>query len=183
MGTTAKGALSTKAVVIAAAAVVAAIGIATVVIVTNITGKETSSGGIGYSTEAKVILSQEELQAAANAAWQNAQNGSVALLYEDGAYSDDGINFSCYIVNSPFNAYDMFLAIYADVELTDQLFLSQLVPPGSGFNTLKLSRALEQGDHEVYVVLTQVKTDEETGEEAICNQVIHTIPFHVVEKE
>jgi hypothetical protein len=42
-----------------------------------------------------------------------------------------------------------------------------------------LEHPLDAGDHTVYVVLTQVKTNEETGEEEVANQVIHTMEFHV----
>jgi hypothetical protein len=38
---------------------------------------------------------------------------------------------------------------------------------------------LENGDHTVYVAFTQVKNDEETGEEVIANQVVFTMDFHV----
>lgn len=138
---------------------------------------------IGYSTEAKVMLDQDSLQAAMDAAMENARNGNVGLRYKNNAYSDDGINFSCYIVNSSSNAYDMFLTIYADAELTDQIFLSELVPPGSGFENITLEHSLENGDHRVYVALTQVETDEETGEQSIRNQVVHTMDFHVTMSE
>jgi hypothetical protein len=63
--------------------------------------------------------------------------------------------------------------------MTDQLYLSKLVPPGSGFEEIELEHPLDQGDHTVYVALTQVETDEETGAQTIRNQVIHTIDFHV----
>jgi hypothetical protein len=73
----------------------------------------------------------------------------------------------------------MFLNIFADSDLTDELYLSQLVPPGSGFEEITLEHPLSKGDHMVYVALTQVETDEETGEQTICNQVVHTMDFHV----
>lgn len=176
--------LTSKVVIITAVVVaLAAVG-AAVAIVINVTNKEeTPERGIGYSTEASVILNQEELQAAMDQAMENARDGNVALLYKNNAYSTDGSNFDCYIVNSASNAYDMFLTIYADIEMTDEIYLSRLVPPGSGFNTIELEHPLEPGDHEVYVVLTQVKVDEETGEEFAHNQVVHTMDFHVVEGE
>lgn len=74
----------------------------------------------------------------------------------------------------------MFLTIYADAELTDQIFLSGLVPVGSGFEQITLDRALEPGDHSVNVVVTQVDTDED-GVQVIKNQVAHTMDFHVEE--
>ena len=136
---------------------------------------------LGYSADAKVMLDQNSLQAAVSAAMENAQNGNIALLYKNNAYSEDGVNFECYIANSAYNIYDMYLTIFADAEMTDQLFLSQLVPPGSGFENITLEHALEPGDHTVYVGLTQVETDEETGEQAIQGQVFHTMDFHVTQ--
>lgn len=136
---------------------------------------------IGYATEATVMLDQDSLQAAFDQAMQNAAEGNVGLKYKNNAYSTDGVNFECYIANSDSNIYDMFLAIYADAEMTDQIFLSGLVPPGSGFEKISLEHALDTGDHTVYVALTQVDTDEETGEQVLKNQVIHTMDFHVTE--
>ena len=69
---------------------------------------------------------------------------------------------------------------YADLELTDQIFLSGLVPPGSGFERITLNRPLDEGDHTVYVSLTQVDIDE-NGQQVIKNQVMHTMDFHVGE--
>lgn len=134
---------------------------------------------IGYSTEAKVMLDQDSLQAAFDEALKNAEDGYVGLKYQNDAYSTNGTDFECYIANSESNIYDMFLTIYADAELTDQIFLSGLVPPGSGFENITLEHALEPGDHTVYVALTQVDTNEETGEQTIKNQAMHTIEFHV----
>lgn len=136
---------------------------------------------IGYAAEAKVMLNQDSLQAAFDAAMQNAAEGNIGLKYKNDAYSTDGTNFECYIANSEANIYDMFLTIFANSELTDQIFLSGLVPPGSGFENITLERSLDPGDHLVYVALTQVETDEETGEQAIMHQVVHTMDFHVTQ--
>lgn len=133
---------------------------------------------VGYATNATVMLDQNALQAAMDEAMRNAKDGNVALLYKNNAYSENGKDFTCYIVNSTSNKYDMFLTIYADAALTDQVFLSGLVPPGSGFEQITLDRALEAGDHTVNVVLTQVDTDE-SGQQVIKNQVAHTMEFHV----
>jgi flagellar basal body-associated protein FliL len=170
-----KGASSVKVVVIAAAVVVVAVVAAAVMIVRS----QASSSNIGYATEAKVMLDQDSLQAAMDQAMENAKNGNVALMYKDNAYSTNGTDFECYIVNSASNAYDMYLTIYSDLEMTDELYLSQLVPPGSGFENISLEHPLDTGDHTVYVVLTQVETDEETGEQTAHNQVVHTMDFHV----
>lgn len=137
-----------------------------------------STPKVGYSTEAKVMLDEDALQAAVDEALANAEKGLVSLQYQNNAYSTDGKTFSCYIANAPTNLYDMFLTLYADPELTDQLLLTGLVPPGSGFEEITLEHELEAGDHTVYVAVTQVDTDED-GNQVIIHQVIHTIQFHV----
>lgn len=173
-----KPALSNKVVIGAAAVVVAAVvGVGAFIVSRQ--PAETSGPTIGYATEATVMMDQDSLQAAIDEAMQNAQDGYVGLKYRKDAYSEDGKKFTCRIINSDANIYDMFLTIYADAELTDQIFLSGLVKPGSGFEEIELDRALESGDHTVYVALTQVDTDEETGEQVIKNQVMHTMDFHV----
>lgn len=135
---------------------------------------------VGYAMEATVMLDQNSLQAAMDEAMKNAADGNVALLYKNHAYSDNGTDFSCYIVNSASNKYDMFLTIFADTEMTDQIFLSGLIPPGSGFENITLDHALEPGNHEVVVTVTQVDTDE-NGQQVIKHQVSHTMDFHVTQ--
>jgi hypothetical protein len=169
--------LSNKTVLLAAVMVVVAIIIAAAVIIT--TQKKSSDLTVGYATEAKVMLTQNELQAAMDKAMENAKDGNISLLYKNNAYSSDGENFECYLVNSSGNAYDAIFAIYANADMTDELFLSQLVPPGSGFENITLEHPLDEGDHTVYVALTQVKTDETTGSQTAGHQVIHTMEFHV----
>lgn len=172
---------STRTVIMIAAIVIAiVIAIAAAVVLRG--GDRKSDGpAIGYSAEARVMLDQDSLQAAMDRAIENAKGKNVSLKYKNNAYSTDGVNFDCYIVNSASNLYDMFLTIYADAELADQIFLSELVPPGSGFESITLDHALDAGDHTVYVGLTQVQTDEETGEQTLVAQVWHTMDFHVTE--
>jgi hypothetical protein len=156
--------------------VAAVVAVAAVVVAQS---RKSNDLGIGYAAEATVMLDQDSLQAAMDKAMENAREGNVALQYKDNAYSTDGSNFDCYIVNSASNLYDMFITIYADLDMTDELYLSQLVPPGSGFEHIKLEHPLDSGDHTVYVALTQVETDEETGEQTVHKQVVYTMDFHV----
>ncbi len=131
---------------------------------------------VGYDNSAMMILTEDDLNAARDLG-TSAEN-EVALLYKNNAYSTDGETFSCYIVNNPRNDYDMFLTIYSDMEMKDEIFLSGLVPPGGGFEEITLERKLNEGDHTVCVVVTQVDTDE-SGAQVIKNQVSHTMEFHV----
>lgn len=171
--------LSNKVVIGAAAVIVAAV-IGVGAFIAARLPAESDTPTIGYAAEAKVMLDQDSLQAAFDEAVANAEKGNIALRYRNDAYSDDGTNFSCYIANSQNNMYDMYLTIFADAELTDRLFLSGLVPPGSGFEEITLDHALEPGDHTVYVALSQVETDE-SGKQLLGNQIIHTMVFHVTQ--
>jgi len=180
--TTAKHGSSNKLIIgIAAVAVAASVGVAAYTVVSHSKGNDgDGSNRVGYATEAKVMLDEDSLQAAIDEAMANARNMNVALDYKNNAYSDNGKDFECYILNSASNAYDMYLGIYSDPKMTDQLFLSGLVPPGSGFENITLDKELPVGDHRVYVMLTQVK-DDENGDQIIHNQVSHTMDFHVSE--
>ena len=126
---------------------------------------------IGYAMDSVVVLEPQEISVPAGA-------GEIALLYRNNAASEDGLNFDCYIGNSLDNAYDMFLAIYADPEFTDRIFLSKLVRPGEGFEHITLDKSLEPGDHEVYVAMTLVDRDE-NGRQVIVDQAIFTMDFSV----
>lgn len=167
-----------KWLILLLAVLILLVGAVLVVVLLRGNGSDDNSQQIGYSAEARVMLDQDSLQAAFDAAVENAAKGNIALQYQNDAYSTDGTTFTCRIVNSKNNMYDMYLAIYADAELTDQLFLSELVPPGSGFEEITLDHALEPGDHTVYVALSQVETDE-NGNQIQGNQVMHTMDFHV----
>ena len=135
---------------------------------------------IGYATDASVFTDQESIQAFMDEALRNAQDHYVSLWYQNNAFSEDGVNFTCRIGNSASNLYDMFLIIYADADMTDQIFMSQLLRPGMGFEKIKLDRSLEPGTTTVYVVVTLVHTAED-GTQTIKSQVSHTMDFNVSE--
>lgn len=164
-------------IAICVAAVAVVVAIASVAFVfTRDNGSDAS--GLTYGSNIGVVTSQEELDAAMAAAAANAADRQIALKYQNDAESSDGKTFECYLMNSENNLYDAFFTIFADANLTDQLFLSDLVPRGSGFTEITLDRALEEGDHTVYVVITLVKTDED-GTESIASQATYTMDFHV----
>ena len=102
---------------------------------------------------------------------------TIGLQFKNDAYSDDGLNFDCYIANPARNGRDMFLAIYADAELTERLFLSGLVAPGYAFERITLERPLPEGDHAVAVAFSQV--EELDGQQTMRAQALVTMDFHV----
>lgn len=136
-------------------------------------------GGIpnlSYATTGTTVVDdQDALQAAVDEMNRIASQRGVALEYKGSASSTDGKVFSCYIANSNLNSYDMYIDVYGDAELTDHLFLSGLIRPGTAFDSIELEHPLEPGKHTVYCAFTQVEEDLET----IHAQVLVTMEFFV----
>lgn len=130
---------------------------------------------IGYAEGVTVVEDPDALQKAVDEMYKKAEEGSIALEYKNDASSEDGETFSCYIANSLSNSYDMYIQIFADAELTDELFLSGLLRSGTAFDTITLNHALNPGANLVYVAFTQVEEDLET----IHAQVFVTMNFNV----
>ena len=130
---------------------------------------------IGYADGVTVVEDPDALQKLVDEMYQKAAEGTIALEYKNDALSTDGTNFSCYIANSVDNKYDMYIQIFADQELTDQLLLTGLIRPGSAFDNIALEHSLDAGTHRVYVAFTQVEEDLAT----IHAQVFVTMDFTV----
>lgn len=109
-----------------------------------------------------------------------APRGSIALRYKYQARSSDGINFSCKLGNSDANQYDLYFDIYADADLTDQIFLSGLVPPGMALENITLLHPLPVGTTTAYVSFNQVEIDGE-GNQSLLSQTLVTVDFIVGE--
>jgi hypothetical protein len=121
----------------------------------------------------------EAYQQALETIREEAEKPPIGLEYKNDAYSDDGSTFSCYIANAARNQFDMYIDIY-DETMTEELYLSGLLRPGSAFESLTLNRPLSEGTHELFVAFTQVKPTED-GDFAIQSQVIIIMDFHVSE--
>lgn len=164
-----RGSAVSKILIILIILLLLAVGVVGFFLIKNMNNKDTRVG---------LALTQEELDSAMEDAQAYARSGSIALRYKNSAYSEDGQLFTCYLMNSQFNAYEMYVTIYADEAMTDEIFTSGLISPGRGFDQIKLNRALEKGTHTVSVLLTQVDTDEE-GTQTIVGQASHTMDFIV----
>lgn len=102
-------------------------------------------------------------------------NNAMTLEYNGNAASTDGTNFICYIANAADNEYDMYVDIYSDAGLKNEIYLSGLFAPGTGLQEITLNEPLESGSHTVYVAFTQVEDDHST----IHNQVVVTMQLDV----
>lgn len=120
-----------------------------------------ASGGIIHYDEAAVALDEDSLKSQYSDAMKAAE-GTMALKYRNEARSSDGTNFSCYIGNSTANKYDMYANIYLDEDLTEQVLLTGLIPPGSGIQEFESEIPLSPGTYDTVLVLTQVEDDHST---------------------
>lgn len=130
---------------------------------------EAEEPGLKYAAEGVVVLEDD------GGIYDVLEPNAIALEFKNDAYSSDGKTFACYLGNSALNEYDMYVAIYGDSALTEQLYVSGLVPPGSGFEEITLDKELPEGDHRVYIAFTQMENPE-----TIHGQTIYTMDFHVV---
>lgn len=130
---------------------------------------------IGYEEGVTVVDDPDALQNAVNSAYAQAAKMGVPVEYQNDAVSPDGDVFGCYIANPVESDYDIYIQIFADAELSDQLYLSKLISPGNAKREIQLERKLPAGDHRVYVVYTQVEDDHAT----IREQAIVTMDFTV----
>jgi len=131
------------------------------------------NGQLGYQGNV-VVSDQDDLQALADGMMERAQEGNMALEMQNVARSTDGKKFACYIANSIKNSYDMFLAIYLDDALTDQVMITGLIAPGSAIDNFETSKKIENNTS-AYLVLTQVEADRST----IHSQVVVQIDLKV----
>lgn len=169
-------------VIIILVAIIAVAAVAIALILTNRGPDETVNIGdtdtplLGYA-EGVVAVEQDDLQAAVDAMFAKAKEGTFVTEYRNDAYSSDGETFACYVGNSSMNNYDLYIQIFADAELSDQLYLSGLLRPGTVFDEITLDHPLEDGIHRVYVIFTQVEEDLAT----LHGQITLTMDFHVGE--
>lgn len=134
---------------------------------------------IGYATNA-VTTDPETLQQAIDEANRKASEPGMSLEYKDTAFSADGKTFKCYIANSENNAYDMFFTLYADEAMTDILFLSELLRPGSRFEEITLEKTLEPGTYDAYLVHTEVRDNEEDASKLQVIKAQLATTYHLV---
>jgi len=142
------------------------------------TDNNTNSLIIGYAEEGVTVVDDvDALQREYDEMLEASKQKGMTLSYQNDAKSADGIHVDCYIANHASNAYDMFIAIYADDQFTDELYMSGLLRPGTAFNEITLERQLEPGEHTVNVVYTQIEVVD--GEQTIHDQNIVTLNIHV----
>jgi len=117
---------------------------------------------IGYAYDGVTIVDeQEDAEEVLRKMQEEADKSSISLSFKNQAFSTDGINFDCYLANPTENPYDMYIQIFADQAMTDEVFLSGLLRPGTAFETIALNHELNAGTHTGVCIFTLVDTAED----------------------
>lgn len=132
---------------------------------------------VGYAEGVTAVEDPDAFAKAMDKMLEESEGYGMSLEYKHIAESSNGKDFTCYLANSAENQYDMFIAIYGDEALTDELFLSGLLRPGTAFDHITLNRALEPGVTNCTVAFTQVEVVD--GQQAIHDQSLIGVEFHV----
>lgn len=140
--------------------VLVAVGVCVFLWYRNREKDDDDSGKLGYEATAVVVTDPDELQKMVDDMAN--QNGKISLEYKNVAQSSDGSNFDCYIANSASNVCDMYIGIYTDATYEEELYLTQLMKPGSGITSFKCNKKMEPGHYDVVLVFTLVEDDHKT---------------------
>lgn len=120
------------------------------------------SGRVTLPYEAgAVMMDEESLQKQVEAMHDQADEG-IGVRYKRVAVSNDGENFVTEIGNSISNSYDMYLDIYMDDSLEEEIYVSGLLQPGASIYEFKINKKLDPGEYESVLVFTQVEDDHAT---------------------
>lgn len=101
--------------------------------------------------------------------------GNISLEYKNEAESTDGTHFICYLANSDLNTEDMFIAIFTDANMTEQVYLSGLLRPGTSIQEFDSEIPFEKGKHSVVCMFTSVGDDHESMTSQIAVEVMLTV--------
>ena len=135
---------------------------------------------MGYAAEATVSDDPDALQKWYDEAKARANGPSLTTEYQENAFSKNGIDFDCYLANSPLNELDAYYEIHGDIAFEDELYKSDLLRPGTALRKITLNHALNPGEHEVYVTFNQVM--EQDGVLDFYQKRVFTVTFHVTQE-
>lgn len=143
-------------------------GLVVGVVLENAEDSRKPSNTLQYLVDGKLeydngaIVFDKDQQQGASDLYQEVEDGYISLSHKNQAYSTDGENYACYINNNPDNKYDIYVTVYNNQNADEMLYISGLIPPGSGIDHFKSEVKLDPGEYDALLVVTQVEDDHET---------------------
>lgn len=129
----------------------------------NENGSQSESTGKQIPLEVTAgVLSPDKLKEWNEQALKEMEDNQIPIIYSPTAKSEDGVNFTCDIGNPEGAKYYMYLDLYADTSLEEEVYLSGLIEPGKGITSFTTNRAFPQGETDAVLVFTTVQDDMKT---------------------
>lgn len=90
------------------------------------------------------------------------EDNQIPIIYSPVVNSKDGETFACQIGNPAGAKYYIYLDMYSDTTLEEEIYLSGLLAPGQGITSFKTSKKFPEGETDVVLVITTVQEDRNT---------------------
>lgn len=124
---------------------------------------ENSTGGKQIPLEINAgVVSPDKVKEWNEQAIKEMQDNEIPMIFSPTATSTDGVNFECEIGNPPGAKYYMYLDLYSDTSLEEEVYLSGLLEPGKGITSFSTSKTFPKGETDAVLVLTTVRDDQKT---------------------
>lgn len=124
-------------------------------------GESTSGNQIPLEVNAGV-LSPDKLKEWNESVLAEIEDNQVPIIFAPTATSVDGENFSCEIGNPAGAKYYIYLDMYSDTSLSEEVYLSGLLAPGQGITGFKTNKSFSTGETDIVLVITTVQDDRKT---------------------
>lgn len=122
-----------------------------------------TSGGKQIPLEVNAgVLNPDKMKEWNESILRDMEDNQIPIAFSPTAISTDGTNFTCEIGNPPGAKYLMYLDMYSDVSLSEEVYLSGLLQPGQGITSFTTTKAFPKGETDIVLVFTTVQDDRQT---------------------
>ncbi len=126
-------------------------------------GESTPTGGKQIPLEVNAgVLSPDKLQAWNESVLAEMEDNQIPIIFSPTATSAAGENFLCEIGNPTGAKYYIYLDMYSDASLEEEVYLSGLLAPGQGITSFKTNRAFPKGETDIVLVISTVQENKTT---------------------
>lgn len=108
------------------------------------------------------VLTGDKLKEWNESVLRDMEDTQIPMVFSPTAISKDGKNFSCEIGNPPGAKYYMYLDMYSDTTLSEEIYLSGLLDAGQGITTFQTNKTFPKGETDIVLVFTTVREDRQT---------------------
>lgn len=158
-----------KTIIILLVIIIALLVLGGAVLIFALNRSDKESGSQSESTGKQIplemtagVLSPDKLKEWNEQALKNMEDNQIPIIYAPTANSADGVNFKCDIGNPEGAKYYMYLDLYSDATLSEEVYLSGLIEPGKGITSFTTNKAFPKGETDAVLVFTTVRDDMKT---------------------